>query len=113
MGGTMDYERFRNRNGIGPDQRPPLTESWPYAGVPPEKHMLSGDLNRMERDCLGLNPASQVEVDRAVKGTGVDREIVLRVLRYHLYWPEPGCDDCGDIASPHEARCNKHRGYEW
>lgn len=116
MGGTMDYARFRNRNGLGTILRPPLSEPSPYAGVPGDKYMLAGDLNRMERDVLGLNSAgNDIEVRRAVAATGIDREVVLRVLRFHLDWPEPGCDDCGEPGGeqwPKPPRCSKHRGLE-
>ena len=113
MGGKMDYQRFRNRNGLGTQFRPSNGED-PYAidqSIPGAaslaangRSMLVGDLNRMESDLLGMQ-----EVARASRATGVDREAVLKVLRWTLCLPEPGCDDCGK-ATDFDSRCPRHNG---
>ena len=118
MGGTMDYGRARNRNGIG--RRQPLSSFNPYPDAdwtesqyPLSYHGIVGDLNRMERDVLGLNRTfGDMLLEECVKGTGVDIEDARSVLRWFLNWPEPYCQDC---KAPEEAwpRCTKHQGRDW
>jgi hypothetical protein len=103
MGGWMTYGRLRSRNNL---QRKPDDDPDPYwrdqskhsyASGNPVRALLAGELNRMERDYLdpqypeppfaARSPGSDPLTECAT-ATGVDREVVRRVLR-HVFRESP------------------------
>lgn len=99
MGGWMTYRRIRERDGVNarkPDDDPDpyyrRTEDIPRGQyVRPDKLMLNGDLNRMERGYIapevddGRNVGASLDnspLHDAAEKTGVDIETVRKVLRY-------------------------------
>lgn len=96
MGGWMTYQRVRERNDLLP--RKPDNDPDPYerdaaviARHEPRWAMLTGDLNRMERDYLAPQypaapfaelPAGSDPAAECARATGVDIETVRVVLRY-------------------------------
>lgn len=91
MGGYMPYQRMRSRNRLmfrkpAGDSDPYWRSNAPYDDYPRDLYCLIGDMNRMEQDYLGTstcaNPMGLLE--EVVEKTGVDRESVLKVLRYVL-----------------------------
>lgn len=118
MGGTMDYPRLRNRNALGyrkmgvPDpylrndgEAPLITDH--------QQRMLIGEFNRLEQSYMGeyADIGDQL-VDMGVAATGVDKEVIKRVLRWFLGLPESDCADCTTLADrdPHSVfqRCQRH-----
>lgn len=123
MGGNMDYARFRNRNSLG--YRKPISDIQPYPDTREmpdylsdeqkgKLYMLIGDLNRMEKNILGLDGmATNTELEYCVKATGVDANTVLKVMRWFFQYPEPYCPDCMEQMKREEKdhanwRCSKH-----
>ena len=115
MGGNMDYARFRNRNGLG--YRKPISDTQPYPDtreMPNRLYWLIGDLNRMEKNILGLDGmAFNTELEYCVKATGVDADTILKVMRWFFSYPEPYCPDCMEQMKREEKdhanwRCSKH-----
>jgi hypothetical protein len=94
MGGWMDYQRVRARNGLG--ERKPPSDPDPYprsteGGTREDLLILVGDLNRMERDYLDPKypeppwagrPNRSDPATVCADATGVDVETVRKVLRH-------------------------------
>lgn len=129
MGGTMEYERVRERNGLNCRPRDDVAHPYPNPTQMPDydgRGILAGDLNRMERDALGTGPFGMRYPQAGADATGLPVETVVQVLRWFLCYPEPECDDCAAAAAlafrdpqspeftsgPYGAlwRCAKHRG---
>lgn len=109
MGGWMDYQRMRTRNGLmfrKPDDDP--DPYWRVPNLPMPEHvspMLVGDLNRMERDYLNpvypeppwatrepdSDPSAQVAA-----ATGIDIETVRAVLRAVFFGVSPTQKEHGE-----------------
>lgn len=89
MGGWMDYQRVRTRNGLmhrDVGAYGPIPEH-----APTSRTMLNGDLNRMEQDYLdpqypeppwATREAASSPAEECAAATGVDVDVVRRVLSF-------------------------------
>lgn len=84
MGGTMPYLRFRGRNGLTwrptehPDPYPPASEC---EGRVLNTYLILGDLNRFERDVMGVGHGGDSLAQEYADIAETDVETVRRVLR--------------------------------
>jgi hypothetical protein len=114
----MPYARLRSRNGftyrkmVGDPYLAPTEAPW----IRDADRMVTGEFNRLEQSYMGVYAdLGDSLLDYGVRATGVDKEVIKRVMRWVLSLPEPDCPNCADWVQRTDERqlnqrCPRHEG---